>query len=222
MNCTRQKLSAILDSDSFVELWPGLRTYNYLGFIKYDEKLRNAHQISNETESVITGIGEIGQHKCVLVAFEPLFIMGTMGIVAGEKIARAFSFAAKKKLPIISIIASGGARIQEGVFSLMQMVKTTNSIVEHSKAGLLSISIISNPTLGGVTASFASLADIIIGEKGSHFGFTGQKVIENTIREELPDDFQQVEYAQRYGQVDIVSEKDKLRELLIKILELHR
>lgn len=222
MEYIRQKLTTILDPDSFMELWPKLHTYNFLDFYEYDEKLAKAHQISHEPESVITGIGIVGQHNCVVIAFEPLFMKGTMGVVAGEKIARAFSFAKRKKLPVVSIVASGGARMQEGVFSLMQMVKTTDSIVEHSNSGLLSISIICDPTLGGVTASFVSLADIIIGEKGSRFGFTGKRIIENTTHEKLPDDFQLVEYAQQYGQVDIIAERDELRELLIKLLELHR
>ena len=222
MEHIRQKLTSILDANSFLELWPQLHTYNFMDFYQYGTKLENAHQISNEKESVITGIGKISQRRCMIIAFEPLFIMGTLGVVAGEKIARAFQLAKKKRLPVISIIASGGARMQEGVFSLMQMVKTSNAIVEHSSSGLLSISIICDPTLGGVTASFASLADIIIGEKGSRFGFTGKKIIENTTHEKLPDNFQRVEYAQRHGQVDIIAEKDELRRLLIKILELHR
>ena len=221
MNSVRNKLNSILDQGSFKELWADIYTYNYLGFTDYDEKLRIAKENSGEKDSVITGVGKIAGYKCVIAAFEPLFMMGSMGLVAGEKIARAFRFATKKKLPVITFSASGGARMQEGVVSLVQMVKTSAAVHEHAKKNLLFISVICDPTLGGVTASFASLADIIIGEQGARFGFTGKRIIEETTHEKLPDDFQTVEYARRYGMVDIVVNKSELRNILGQILSIH-
>lgn len=221
MNFVRDKLIDILDTNSFKELWSDIYTYNYLEFTGYDEKLRVAKENSGEKDSVITGFGMIAGCKCVVAAFEPLFMMGSMGLVAGEKIARAFRFATKKKLPVITFSSSGGARMQEGVVSLVQMAKTSAAVHEHAKKKLLYISVICDPTLGGVTASFASLADIIIGEKGARFGFTGKRIIEETTHEKLPDDFQTVEYAKRCGMVDIVVDKKEVKDVLKRLISVH-
>jgi acetyl-CoA carboxylase carboxyl transferase subunit beta len=148
-------------------------------------------------------------------------MMGSMGLVAGEKIALAFKMAARMKLPVITFSASGGARIQEGVISLVQMAKTSAAVQEHARKKLLYISVICDPTLGGVTASFASLADIIIGEKGARFGFTGKRIIEESTHERLPDDFQTVEYAKRCGMVDIVVNKTDMKDMLKNLLSIH-
>jgi len=222
MRPIREKLKSVLDPDSFKELWSGLHVNDYLKFTDYSEKLELARNKSGERESVITGFGSIAQTECVVAAFEPMFMMGSMGLVAGEKITRAFRFATKKKMPIIIFTASGGARMQEGVIALMQMVKTSAAVYEHSKKKLLYISVICDPTLGGVTASFASLADIIIGEQGARFGFTGKKIIEESTYENLPDDFQTVEYAKRFGMIDIVVEKGELKDMLRRILTMHK
>jgi len=221
MNSVRNKIEDILDQGSFKELWSDIYTYNYLEFTDYDEKLRVAREKSGEKDSVITGVGTIAGYKCVVAAFEPLFMMGSMGLVAGEKIARAFCFATKKRLPIITFSSSGGARMQEGVVSLVQMAKTSAAVHEHAKKNLLYISVICDPTLGGVTASFASLADIIIGEKGARFGFTGKRIIEESTHEKLPDDFQTVEYAKRCGMVDIVVDKAEIKDLLRRLISVH-
>lgn len=221
MKSVRTKLAAILDQDSFKELWSDIYTYNFLGFTDYDEKLRTAKANSGEKDSVITGVGMIAGNKCVIAAFEPLFMMGSMGLVAGEKIARAFKLATKKRLPIITLSASGGARMQEGVISLVQMAKTAAAVYQHSTKHLLYISIICDPTLGGVTASFASLADIIIGEKGARFGFTGKRIIEESTHEKLPEDFQTAENAKRYGMVDIVVDKTEVKDVLRQLLSVH-
>ncbi len=221
MEYIRNKLDDILDKGSFKELWSDIYTYNYLGFTGYDEKLRIAKENSGEKESVIAGVAMIAHCKCVIAAFEPLFMMGSMGLVAGEKIARAFRLAAKKRLPIITLSASGGARMQEGVVSLVQMAKTSSAVYEHAQKNLLYISVICDPTLGGVTASFASLADIIIGEKGARFGFTGKRIIEESTHEKLPDDFQTVEYAKRCGMVDIVVDKTEMRDILKQLIAIH-
>ena len=190
-------------------------------FTNYKEKLELARLNSGEKDSVITGIGIIADCKCFIIAIEPIFMMGSMGLVAGEKIARAFRFAAKKNLPVISFSASGGARMQEGIISLIQIVKTSSAVYEHTKKKLLYISVIGDPTLGGVAASFASLADIIIGESGARFGFTGKRIIKKTTHEKLPDDFQTVEYAKKCGMVDIVVDENKLKDILQNLLLMH-
>ena len=218
----RKKIIHLLDPDSFKEYWPNICASNYLNFAGYDEKIKTAQEISEETEAVITGTGSLSNIKCMFVVLEPKFMMGSMGLAMGEKITRAFQFASRKKLPVISFSASGGARMQEGTISLMQMVKTAGAVYQHNDRKLLYISVISDPTLGGVTASFASLADIIIGEKGARFGFTGRRIIEETTHEILPDDFQTVEYAKCRGMVDIVVDRSELRSILSKILLLHR
>lgn len=221
MISVRNKLDNILDQGSFKELWSDLYTYNYLEFTDYNEKLRTAREKSGEKDSVIAGVGTIAGCKCMIAAFEPLFMMGSMGLVAGEKIARSFRFAAKKRLPVITFSSSGGARMQEGVVSLVQMAKTSAAVHEHSKKNLLYISVICDPTLGGVTASFASLADLIIGEKGARFGFTGKRIIEESTHEKLPDDFQTVEYAKRCGMVDIVVDKTEVKDILRRLISVH-
>jgi len=221
MSSVREKLNNILDEGSFEELWSNIYTYDYLKFSDYNEKLELARKRSGENDSVITGIGMIADCKCVVAAFEPMFMMGSMGLVAGEKITRSFCIASKKKLPIIIFSASGGARMQEGIVSLMQMAKTSAAVYEHTKKKLLYISVISDPTLGGVTASFASLADIIIGERGARFGFTGKRIIEEVTHEKLPDDFQTVEYAKHCGMVDIVVDKTELKTVLRRLLSVH-
>ena len=222
METARARIESVLDRNTFHEYWAELYSYNFLDFPEYEDKLKKARVTMNEMENVITGIGRIDNCKCVIIVFEPNFLMGTMGLIAGEKIARAFKLAIKKKLPVISISASGGVRLQEGVIALMQMVKTSAMVSKHNEKGLLYISVISNPTLGGVTASFASQADIIIGEKGALYGFSGKRIIKATTCEELPENFQTVEYAQNCGMIDLIIDKEELRNVLSHLLRLHR
>jgi acetyl-CoA carboxylase carboxyl transferase subunit beta len=217
----REKLNRIIDHGSFSEIDQNLASINILRFPGYDEKLKKAKDSSSENEAVISGYATINKKPCVIVIFEPLFMMGSMGSVAGEKITRAFELATKKKLPIITITASGGARMQEGVYSLMQMSKTASAVYRHSRERLLYISVLSNPTLGGVTASFASLGDIIIAEEDAQIGFTGKRIIEETIRAKLADDFQTAKYIKEHGFADIIAREDELRPVLAKILQLH-
>jgi acetyl-CoA carboxylase carboxyl transferase subunit beta len=217
----REKLNQIVDSGSFNEIDQNLASINILKFPGYDEKLKKAKTVSSENEAVISGYATINKKPCVILIFEPLFMMGSMGSVAGEKITRAFELATKKNLPIITITASGGARMQEGVYSLMQMSKTASAVYRHSRKRLLYISVLSNPTLGGVTASFASLGDIIIAEENAQIGFTGKRIIEETIRAKLSDDFQTAKYIKEHGFADIVAGEDELRPVLAKILQLH-
>ena len=221
MNSVRNKIEDILDQGSFKELWSDIYTYNYLEFTDYDEKLRVAREKSGEKDSVITGVGTIAGYKCVVAAFEPLFMMGSMGLVAGEKIARAFCFATKKRLPIITFSSSGGARMQEGVVSLVQMAKTSAAVHEHAKKNLLYISVICDPTLGGVTASFAMEADIILAEPYAHIGFAGQRVIESTIRKKLPDGFQKAEFLIEKGFIDDIVERKRQKKYIGHLLRFH-
>lgn len=217
----REKLKDIVDADSFKEIDKNLTSINPLQFPGYDEKLKVAKANSFENEAAISGMATINKQPCVILIFEPLFMMGSMGSVVGEKITRAMELATKKNLPIITIAASGGARMQEGVYSLMQMMKTSAAVAQHSKKGLLYISVLSNPTLGGVTASFAMLGDIVIAEEQAQIGFTGKRIIEETIGKKLPDSFQSAKFIKEHGFVDMVVKEEELRQTLSKILQLH-
>lgn len=217
----REKLKLLVDADSFKEIDQNLVSINVLQFPAYDEKLKISKAKSFEKEAAISGLASINKKPCVILIFEPLFMMGSMGSVVGEKITRAFELATKKKLPIITVAASGGARMQEGVYSLMQMLKTSAAVYNHSQKGLLYISILSNPTLGGVTASFATLGDIIIAEEHAQIGFTGKRIIEETIGKKLPETFQSAKFAKDHGFADMVVSEDELRLTLSKILQLH-
>ncbi|SHI22602.1 acetyl-CoA carboxylase carboxyl transferase subunit beta [Sporobacter termitidis DSM 10068] len=217
----REKLKRIVDDNSFSELDRNLLPINILRFPGYDEKLKKARASSSENEAVISGFAAINKQPCIILIFEPLFMMGSMGSVVGEKITRAFELAIKKKLPVITITASGGARMQEGVYSLMQMSKTASAVYRHSQQGLLYISVLSNPTLGGVTASFASLGDIVIAEENAQIGFTGKRIIEETTRTKLSDDFQSARFIKEHGFADMVAQEEDLRPILAKLLQLH-
>lgn len=217
----REKLKSIVDTDSFKEIDKNLVSINVLQFPEYDEKLKIAKAKSFENEAAVSGLAAIQKKPCVILIFEPLFMMGSMGSVVGEKITRAFELATKKKLPVITIASSGGARMQEGVYSLMQMLKTSAAVYNHSQKGLLYISVLSNPTLGGVTASFAMLGDIIIAEENAQIGFTGKRIIEETTGKRLPDTFQSAKFIKEHGFADMVVPEQELRATLAKILQLH-
>ena len=216
-----QKLDFLIDKDSFEEYDKNLQTTNIIGFDNYEEKLKKAYLSSNNCEAVIYGKANIESFPCVIVVMDGNFMMGSMGVVVGEKITRAFEMATKEQLPIIVVTISGGARMQEGIFSLMQMIKTSAAVSKHSENNLLYISVISNPTLGGVSASFATLADIIISEKNATFGFSGKRIVEEVIKKPLPDDFQSSDFNLKHGMVDLVLESDDIREYLGKILKIH-
>lgn len=160
--------------------------------------------------------------KVLLIQLDKSYKMGTIGIAEGEKITLAFEYATKKQLPIVAVVASGGIRVNENTTALMQMVKMTSAVKQHSDKGLLFISIVTNPTLGGASASFVSLADIIIAEKGATYGFSGKQIIQDTMHEQLPDDFQTAEYAKRHGMVDIVADKSEIKQIISKLLRLHK
>ncbi|MBN1776675.1 MAG: acetyl-CoA carboxylase carboxyl transferase subunit beta, partial [Clostridiales bacterium] len=176
----RDRMRWLCDEGSFKEMDRDMQPVDRLGFPKYAEKLKKSAQESGEPEGVITGTAKIDGMRCAVFFMDPFFIMGSMGVVVGEKITRLFEYAAKRKLPVIGYTVSGGARIQEGVFSLMQMAKTSGAVLRHSQKGLLYIVVLTHPTTGGVTASFAMEADIILAEPKALIGFAGPRVIEQT------------------------------------------
>ena len=215
------RLSTLLDSGSFRELNPRLAAADPLQFPGYREKLEGAQRKTGLTEAVVTATGTIGGCRCVIGVLDSRFFMGSMSSGVGEKITLAIEFAAKKKAPLILVSASGGARMQEGILSLMQMAKTSAALAKLSAAHQLYISVLTDPTTGGVTASFASLGDVILAEPGALIGFAGPRVIEQTIGEKLPEGFQRAEYLEEHGFVDAVVPRSRLRATLHQLLMLH-
>jgi acetyl-CoA carboxylase carboxyl transferase subunit beta len=219
-----QRIEQLLDTDSFVEIDRALTSADPLEFKDTDtyvNRLAEAKRKSGLNEAIICGTGTIDGQKLALAVMEFGHFGGSMGSVVGEKVTRTVELALEEKLPVVIISSSGGARMQEGILSLMQMAKTSSALQELHKQGLLYISILTEPTFGGVTASFAMLGDIIIAEPGARIGFAGQRVIEQTIRQKLPADFQTAEYLMKHGQVDLVVERGKLRDMLAKLLTSH-
>lgn len=214
-----QRINMFLDKNTFTELWKELRTINPLKFKGYEEKLINGKTTS--TEAVVTGIGQLKGTTAACAFMDSFFMMGSMGTVVGEKITRLVEYATENKLPVIIFTASGGARMQEGIFSLMQMAKVSAALAKHDEAGFLYITVLTDPTTGGVTASFAMEGDIILSEPDALVGFAGRRVIENTIKESLPEDFQKAEFLLKNGFIDAIVERKNIRECIYKILVLH-
>lgn len=217
----RQRLSLICDRGSFVELFRGVKAGNPLDFPGYSEKIETARTGSGEEEAVICGTAALEEQNCCLFAMEPYFMMGSMGSAVGEKITRLFEYATDHRLPVIGFTVSGGARMQEGLLSLMQMAKTSAAVKRHSDAGLLYVAVLTDPTTGGVTASFAMEADIILAEPGATVGFAGARVIEQTTRKSLPKGFQTAEFVLEHGFVDRIVPRAGQRQLLSELLRLH-
>ena len=217
----RQRLSLICDRGSFMELFRGVKAGNPLDFPGYSEKIETARTASGEEESVICGTAALEGQNCCLFAMEPYFMMGSMGSAVGEKITRLFEYATDHRLPVIGFTVSGGARMQEGLLSLMQMAKTSAAVKRHSDAGLLYVAVLTDPTTGGVTASFAMEADIILAEPGATVGFAGARVIEQTTRKSLPKGFQTAEFVLEHGFVDRIVPRAGQRQLLSELLRLH-
>ena len=218
----RERIAYLVDEDSFQELDGELMSRDVLGFPGYDQKLRNAKLASREKEGVVCGAAQIGGEPCALFVMDPNFMMGSMGTVVGEKIARLFEYAAGHGLPVVGYTVSGGARMQEGILSLMQMAKVSAALLRHSQAGLFYLTVLTDPTTGGVTASFAMDGDIIMAEPGATIGFAGARVIEQTIRKKLPAGFQKAEFLLEHGFVDIIVPRTQQRETIAKLLKLHR
>ena len=217
----RNRLRMVLDKGSFQAWDEGIRERNPLQDAAYGEKLDSLKGNSGLDEAVITGVGTIGGIRCVIAVWDTRFLMGSMGTVAGEKLTRAFERAQRERLPIVVFACSGGARMQEGLASLMQMAKTSAAVKRHSEAGLLYISVLTDPTTGGVTASFAMLGDIILAEPGALIGFAGPRVIEQTTGQKLPEGFQRAEFLLEHGFVDNIVERPQLKATLHQLLQMH-
>ena len=216
-----ERIAITCDENSFEEFNAGLTSLNPIDFPKYDEIIKNAQKRSGLKEGVVTGKCRIEGIETILCVMDSNFMMGSMGSVVGEKITRAFEKATEEKLPIIVFTTSGGARMQEGIISLMQMAKISAAVRRHSDNGLLYITVLTDPTTGGVTASFAMLGDIILSEPGATIGFAGKRVIEQTIRQELPEGFQTAEFQLKHGFVDKIVKRKYLKMVLAKLLRLH-
>lgn len=217
----QERILMTVDEGSFQEMDANMTSGNPLDFDDYPQKLEKFKAKTGLKEAVVTGECTIGGYRCVIAVMDSRFFMGSMGCVVGEKITRAFEYATKNKLPIIVFTASGGARMQEGMLSLMQMAKTSAAAARHNKAGQLYISVLTDPTTGGVTASFASLADIMLSEPQTLIGFAGRRVIEGTIKQKLPDNFQSAEFALEHGQLDRIVPRSEMKEELTRLLRLH-
>lgn len=217
-----ERIDSLFDEGSFQEWDKNLISNNPLGFPGYEEKLENDRIKTDLNEAVVTGRGTIDGQPTVVSIMDSRFRMGSMGSVVGEKITRAVEGARKESLPFIIFTASGGARMQEGILSLMQMAKTSVAIKRFSDSGGLMLSIMTHPTTGGVSASFASIGDYNFAEPGALIGFAGRRIIEQTIREKLPDDFQTAEFLFKHGQLDKVIHRHDMKQILTTLLIMHK
>lgn len=218
----KERISLIIDEETFLEFDKNMQSVNPLDYPDYDKKIAKLQAETEIKDAVITGQGKINGENVVIAVMDSNFMMGSMGSVVGEKITRAVEKATMLKYPIVIFTASGGARMQEGIFSLMQMAKVSAAIARHSQEGLLYITVLTDPTTGGITASFAMLGDIILAEPGALIGFAGRRVIEQTIKQQLPEGFQKAEFLLAHGFVDKIVEREKLKETLGQILVLHK
>jgi acetyl-CoA carboxylase carboxyl transferase subunit beta len=219
-----QRVEQLADSGTFIEIDANLASADPLGFVDtepYPVRQIEASRKSGLKEAIITGTCQIDGLPTALGVMDFGHFGGSMGSVVGEKVARCIEHAEKNRLPMILISSSGGARMQEGILSLMQLAKTSAALKSFADAGLLYVSVLSEPTFGGVTASFAMLGDVIIAEPGARVGFAGRRVIEQTIRQKLPADFQTAEYLLKHGQIDMVVERLRLKEMLANLIEFH-
>jgi len=217
-----RRLELMIDEGTYTRFDLSLDTTNPLQLEDYPKKLKSLREKTGLEEAVSCGTGNINGEKVVICIMDSGFLMGSMGVVVGEKITYAIEQAIEKRLPLIIFSVSGGARMQEGIISLMQMAKTTAALTKLDKEGLLYISVLTDPTYGGVTASFASLGDIILAEPKAMIGFAGPRVIEQTIGEELPEGFQTAEFLLEHGFIDKIVERKDLKETIYKLIKLHK
>lgn len=219
-----ERIKMLVDENSFVEKWADMMSedpLNFVGIKSYKEKLQEELRKTNMKEALIVGTGKINGISVAIGVLDSHFIMGSMGSVVGEKFTRLCEFAVEQGLPLISVSGGGGgARMYEGVISLMQMAKTAAAVGKLKKAGILYLSILTDPTMGGVAASFAFLGDIIIAEPKALIGFTGPRVIEQTIKQKLPQGFQRSEFLYKHGLIDMVVHRSQLKETVTKILRI--
>lgn len=217
-----ERIRMTVDEDSFEEWEKDMEFVNPLEFKGYEEKVKSLKEKTGLSEAVVTGKASIEGNPAVIAVCDGRFLMASMGQVVGEKITRAVERATKEQLPVIIFACSGGARMQEGIVSLMQMAKTAAALKQHSDAGLLYVSVLTDPTTGGVTASFAMLGDVILAEPKALIGFAGPRVIEQTIGEKLPKGFQRSEFLLEHGFIDRIVERKEMRTVLVNILQMHQ
>ena len=218
----RQRINYLTDKDSFSELHTNQESKDILLFPGYKEKLEQMRETARESEAVVCGQASVGGENCALFVMEPYFMMGSMGAAVGEKITRLFEYATEKRLPVVGCTVSGGARMQEGIISLMQMAKTSGAVKRHSDSGLLYIVLLTDPTTGGVTASFAMQGDIMIAEPGAIIGFAGARVVEQTVRKKLPPGFQKAEAMMKHGFLDMIVPRKDQRQVISALLTMHK
>lgn len=217
----RRRVRNLVDPGTFRRLKNNIAFVNPLDYPDYKEKITALQEKTGLDEGVYSGVGEIEGHKCVIAVMGSEFLMGSMGIAVGEMITNTFEVAEKLHLPVVIFTASGGARMQEGILSLMQMAKTSAAVKRFSENGGLYIAVLTHPTTGGVSASFATLADITLAEPGALIGFAGPRVIEQTIGQKLPEGFQKAEYLEEHGFVDGIVTRYEIRDTLAKLMRLH-
>jgi len=217
----RKRLSIFADEGSFLETNADLESIDFLNFPGYKEKLSKAEKVTREKEAVITGTCTISGIPAAIFIMNPDFMMGSMGSVVGEKITSLFELAEEKNLPVVGFSASGGARMQEGIISLMQMAKVSAAVRRHSLKGLFYLSVLTDPTTGGVTASFAMEGDVITAEPGALVGFAGPRVIEDTIKKKLPEGFQKAENILSHGFIDSIVSRRYLKGYIRRMLSIH-
>ena len=214
-----ERIELLIDEGTFIEEDMTLNSKDFLNFPNYKEKLEEAREKSRMIDAVISGTGKIYDIEVSIAAMEFGFMGGSMGSVVGEKITRTLERALEKKIPAILVASSGGARMQEGIVSLMQMAKTSGAVKRLNEAGIPFVSVPVDPTTGGVSASFALLGDVIVTEPGALIGFAGPRVIEQTINQKLPKGFQKAEFLLEHGMVDVIAERKDLKETIYRILE---
>ncbi len=222
----RTRIAQLVDEGTFEEMFKSVTAADPLEFVdteSYKDRQQKAKEKNPDiNEAVVTGLGEIDGEKVALAVMDFEYMGGSMGSAVGEKVTRIIEKALELKLPVIAVTASGGARMQESALSLMQMAKTSCAVAKMNEAKLLYITVLTEPTFGGVTASFGTLGDIIIAEQGARIGFAGRRVIEQTIRQKLPSDFQTAEYLLKYGQIDNIAKRSELKAMLSNILKIHK
>ena len=217
----RDRIKLIFDKGSFTELDKGVVSEDFFKFPSYSEKLEKAKATTGENEAVVTGTATIAGTECAVFVMDARFIMASMCSAVGEKITRIFEYATENSLPVIGFTASGGARMQEGIVSLMQMAKTSGAVKRHSEAGNLYVTVLTDPTTGGVTASFAMQGDIILAEPKALVGFAGRRVVEQTTKTALPDNFQSAEFLLEHGFIDNIVERKDLKATLTTLIKTH-
>ena len=217
-----KRLELMIDKDTYKKFDLNIETTNPLELEDYPKKLKALREKTGLQEAVACGTGKIKGEDVVICIMDSGFLMGSMGVVVGEKITYAIEYAVERRLPLIIFSVSGGARMQEGIISLMQMAKTTAALTKLDEAGLLYISVLTDPTYGGVTASFASLGDIVLAEPHAMIGFAGQRVIKQTIGEELPEGFQTAEFLLEHGFIDKIVERKDLKDTIYNLIQFHK